>query len=90
MGSEIERECGTCRYWDIHSLGAMKGDCRAPNDHRYSRVPIQNPKDQSWSHALMDSFGPEETTHKFRCGAWQHGQEDGPLALYSILGDEER
>ena len=76
----IARNCGTCRYWDRLSIGSLKGDCRAPGDHRYSHVPMPNGQT-----AMLDSFGPEETHKSYRCGAWQQGQEGGPIFVGDLL-----
>lgn len=63
-----ERKCKTCRYWDVHSLDMAKGDCKAPENHRYWRVQTSTlPKGMV---ALMDSFGPEETKPYYSCHAW--------------------
>jgi len=61
----IERRCGTCRYWDRLSLTSRKGDCRAPGDHRYWRVPMPN-----GTYALADDFGQAEMAASDSCGAW--------------------
>jgi hypothetical protein len=68
-----DHRCENCRYWDIHSLGARKGDCRAPGDHRYYRVPMTDKAGNVTSYAPMDSFGREETGPNFTCGAWDSG-----------------
>lgn len=70
------KACKTCRYWDVHSIDALKGDCRAPGDHRYSRVTFAR-----GTVALLDSFGPEETKPNFVCGAWARGQAYGALNI---------
>lgn len=72
-----ERKCRTCRYWDAHSQAMKMGDCRAPGDHRYSRVPITSRRPDGslrQSYALLDSFGREETLPGFVCGAWDDGR----------------
>lgn len=76
MASEDRPRCKTCRYWNAHSVDQRKGDCMAPNDHRYSRVTLAD-----GTHALFDSFGREETLPGYVCGVWQRGQEDGPLYI---------
>lgn len=73
-----ERRCETCRYWDSHSQDLLLGDCRAPGNHRYCRVPITNTEGKIVSHALLDSFGPEETKPNFVCGAWDDGEPSPP------------
>lgn len=84
-----ERKCRTCRYWDVHSQAMKMGDCRAPGDHRYSRVPITSRRaDGSLHHsyALLDSFGPEETPPGFTCGAWDDGlREERAAAAKAFL-----
>lgn len=60
------KRCRTCRYWDIHSIDFKKGDCRAPDDHRYWRH-----KTADGIVALLDSFGPEETKPDFGCNRWE-------------------
>lgn len=74
-----ERKCRTCRYWDAHSRDMNLGDCRAPDNHRYSRVPMGD-----GSYAMLDSFGPEETRPDDTCGAWRLGQADGTLDLSEV------
>jgi len=68
-----ERCCRTCRYWDRLSINAREGDCRAPGDHRYSRVPMPD-----GSYALLDSFGPETTSPNHVCGVWDDGRASPP------------
>jgi len=80
-----ENCCKTCRYWDMHSLDLLKGDCRAPNNHRYSRVPMTDANGKVTSYAMMDSFGPEETKPNFTCGAWRRGQTEGDLFIGSNI-----
>lgn len=74
-----EKNCRTCRWWDVHSTAAMKGDCKVPGDHRYSRVLITNPKTGHASYALLDSFGPEVTEPRFVCGRWDDGLQRSEL-----------
>lgn len=82
-----EHRCENCRYWDAHSTDLRKGDCRAPGDHRYSRVETTNVDFRTGKEtpfiALLDSFGPEETDPNFTCGAWRQGQADGLLVVDS-------
>lgn len=73
---EPKHECRSCRWWDMHSLDLKLGDCRAPGDHRYSRVLVtsQRPDGSVYeSYALMDSFGPETTLPGYVCGVWDDG-----------------
>lgn len=66
--------CATCRWWDAHSLELKLGDCRHETDgvpHRYSRVLMPN-----GTHAMLDSFGREETKPTFVCGAWSKGDTE--------------
>lgn len=71
--------CKTCRYWDAHSIDMLKGDCRAPNQHRYWHVPSVTKLKGGF--ALLDSFGGEETKPDYGCHAWRFGQSDGPLFI---------
>ena len=70
----IARICDTCRWWDVHSVDARKGTCRANNGgglvHRYSRYKMAG-----GNVALFDSFEPAETLPRDTCGAWQLGQK---------------
>jgi hypothetical protein len=75
-----EKRCETCRWWDAHSTDLLKGDCRAPEDHRYWRVPITDENNRVKSYAMMDSFGREETRPDFGCGRWECGYPDDDLA----------
>lgn len=74
----MKRECRTCDYWDMHSLDMVKGDCRAPDNHRYSHVPFTSPIDGKRRLAMMDSFGREETKPNFVCGRWKNTDEVSP------------
>ena len=68
--------CLTCRWWDMHSLSLRKGDCRVPGDHRYSHVKMTTVRPDGSvyrSVAYLDSFGREETTPDYVCGAWDDG-----------------
>lgn len=76
----MNKTCETCRYWDALSLEARKGDCRAPNLHRYWRV--QSPAIRGL--ALMDSFGVDETLATHSCEAWAVAQADGTLDLRDL------
>lgn len=72
-----KRECRTCRWWDIHSVDKVAGDCRVPGNHRYSRVPMTTTRldgSEHHSYAMLDSFGPETTLPGFVCGAWKSGR----------------
>lgn len=74
--SNPDRICKTCRWWDVHSLQLTLGDCRAPGNHRYSRVLVtsKQPDGSEYrSYAMLDSFGPETTPPSFTCGAWDDG-----------------
>lgn len=78
MSEAVERQCRTCRWWDMHSLDMNAGDCRVPGDHRYSRVLVTSKRpdgSEYRSYAMLDSFGPETTKPGFVCGAW----DDAPL-----------
>lgn len=77
----MKQTCGNCRYWDILYIGSNNGDCRAPDNHRYSKVPMTDANGKLVSYAMMDSFGPEKTRNNDACGAWKVGQEDGVLDL---------
>ncbi len=79
--SNEARRCKTCRWWDAHSGAFLMGDCRAPGDHRYAKVPLTDSTGSIVSFAMLDSFGAEETRYDFTCGAWRRGQEDGVLYL---------
>lgn len=73
----MTKKCLTCRYWDAHSQDLLLGDCKAPGDHRYSRVPVTGTdrNGKPWhSMACLDSFGKEETRPNFVCGAWASGE----------------
>jgi hypothetical protein len=81
---EPKHRCDTCRWWDVHSLEMRAGDCRAPGDHRYSRVLIESPRPNGSvyrSYAMLDSFGPETTLPGFVCGAWDDGYQAVRAAL---------
>lgn len=65
----IEHRCRTCRYWHHKGGSSTKGDCRAPDNHRYWRVPMGD------TMALMDSFGPEVTKADDGCAAWSERKE---------------
>jgi hypothetical protein len=77
QAASVKHCCRTCRWWDAHSIDERKGDCRAPNDHRYSHVPLESVDYKtgkvSRTIAYLDSFGREETLPGFVCGAWQYG-----------------
>jgi len=60
------RRCDGCRYWDRLSIDANDGDCRAPENHRYSRARFPD-----GTVAMLDSFGPEQTRAQDVCGAWR-------------------
>jgi hypothetical protein len=72
----IEHKCKTCRYWDFHSQDLELGDCRAPMDHRYWRVPMSD-----GTHAMMDSFEGATTKPGYSCDAWRYGDESEVLDL---------
>lgn len=74
-----QRLCKTCRYWDAHSLNLELGDCRAPGDHRYWRIPMRDKNNVIVSHAMMDSFERQETRPNYSCGAWDDGAHDPPI-----------
>lgn len=57
------RMCRTCRYWNALSLDMLKGDCMAPDNHRYWRHTTQD-----GTRAMLDSFGKEETAPSYGCG----------------------
>lgn len=83
---EPKRECRSCRWWDMHSIDMKAGDCRAPGDHRYSRVPLETRRPDGSvyrSYALLDSFGPETTLPGFVCGVWDDGYRE---ARAKVLG----
>ncbi len=61
----MDHVCETCLFWHVKAPSLFNGDCKAPNDHRYSRVPMGD-----GSFAMVDSFGPEETRSTFTCGVW--------------------
>lgn len=63
--------CKNCDYWNMHSLDMKLGDCMAPNDHRYWRVPING-----GGYALLDGFGREETKPNFSCGAFKAAEPE--------------
>lgn len=69
--TDIERKCRTCQYWNMHSIDMLKGDCMAPDDHRYWHHPIVSQKTGKTSYAMLDSFGREETKPNFSCAAWR-------------------
>lgn len=76
MATTPDKRCENCRYWDVHSLDMLKGDCRAPEDHRYWKVPMPN-----GTYAMMDSFEGAVTGPNYSCQAWRAGQTEGTLDL---------
>lgn len=70
-----ERVCRNCRWWDQHSQGSRNGDCRhvcEGTPHRAYRLRMPD-----GTHALLDSFGYEETPSGHCCIFWTQGFPDG-------------
>lgn len=73
MSEKPRRVCNTCRYWDVHSLDALKGDCKAPDNHRYWRGKLA-----VGGTYLMDSFEGVVTSPRFSCQAHKFGEDSTP------------
>ena len=73
--------CKTCRWWNAHSQDERLGDCMS--DRRYWRVKSQisgTSGGTSWiGHAVLDSFGRDETRPDDSCGKHERGDDLPPF-----------
>lgn len=60
-----ERNCKSCRWWNIHSIRMDMGDCMNHYGHHYSRVPMGD-----GTYAMMDTIGRPETKPTHVCDQW--------------------